>query len=350
MPNDSNSIGEEKNVRRCSSRKRKKPLRYSSSSVERQYEYQDFDAESESLAWDNFYTNGKNSDVPFSGFDMHATVSIIEAALKTVRGKPLNQRDVIIEIGHGKHPLIYALPNVKYYFGIEFSAAAVFESIKLHKNSPSYDFGPNVEFLLAKEMNYFTQDSVLNLDLILPQRGNTRLKSACANILVAKSTLDYITCRLSQSVNLANWEEHPRIPPFIVEMFDSISQLTLPQKRGALIIFVEPDDDIKFKDHIVTLVRVLYAATFKGNSPAKYIRLKKIIRHANVGAICYVLEKGDPYASFMDMRAAFWGKCRGLYSIMSRQDHDWLLPTRVPPKWDSDAKEDIECIDILDLN
>lgn len=142
-----------------------------------------------------------------------------------------------------------------------------------------------------------------------------------------------------------DWEDQPRIAPSVVEMFDSLSLALDEPSAGRVptIIFVEPGDFVKFRDHIATIVRVIYSGTFRTKSPAKWLRLTLVRRYKNHKAICYTLQKTQhTYECYADLRADIYRVTSGLYELSSAQDDDWLLPINVPPKWNSVSGCDLE--------
>ncbi|KAK1442529.1 hypothetical protein BgAZ_300470 [Babesia gibsoni] len=319
-----------------------------------------FSIEDEARAWDAFYKSGKNSDDPFSGFDTKATVSIIRYCLRKVWRSPLiDSNDVILEVGHGKHPLLWDFKrtflNFRYYIGVEFSKDSIHEAIKLRQRLSEQNKAPpiwdNVEFLSATDVNYFEPDGSCNAEVVLPPE-NTKpwVRAGYVTLLLAKSTLDYITCRLTGSVDSMDWADQPRIAPSVVKMFDAFSlALGEPdEEKPPTIIFVEPGDFVKFRDHIATITRVIYAATFRTKSPARWLRLKHVFRHKNHKAVSYTLHKTfDTYSSYDDIRDDMYRVTKGLYELSEWQDNDWLLPMEVPPKWNSDRKTDLEQLSSL---
>lgn len=114
----------------------------------------------------------------------------------------ISDTDSVLEVGHGKFPLIWDLRDQFgdfLYFGIEFSGIA-FEQAVTHKFnnscSPSEAFGKNVEFLSMNSLHYFDSDGKSTLNLIFPTNGeHTRLKAGVVNICLGKSFLDYLSCR-----------------------------------------------------------------------------------------------------------------------------------------------------------
>ncbi|EDO06058.1 hypothetical protein BBOV_II000980 [Babesia bovis T2Bo] len=312
------------------------------------------DIDDETRAWDAFYAGGRDSDVPFSGFDTAVTVKIIRSALKRIRpGAPIDREDVLLEVGHGKHPLIWDIQriigNCGFYTGIEFSSNSIIEAIKLRKRISATDdgkLGDNVEFLHANSVEYFNPDGSCAASVILPSGSQKpKLSPGTVSLVIAKSTLDYVTCRLTGSVDTVDWEAQPRISPSLVLMFDSFS-IALGEankQRPKALIFVEPDDFVKFRDHIATITRVIYAATFCNKSPAQSLRLTHIRRYKKHKAICYILEKTVlRYSDYRELRDDICKITARLYDISGSQDDDWLLPINVPPKWHSNCEGDLE--------
>ncbi|GBE61865.1 hypothetical protein, conserved [Babesia ovata] len=338
-------------------RKRKRPVK-----VEQVEYYEDgvsepelFRVEDEARAWDMFYKDGRQSDEPFSGVNAKDAVSMIHTAIRRIRSQPLvDNRDVIMEVGHGKHPLIWDLQrtfkNFGSYTGIEFSGDSILEAIKLRQRnfgSPdASDFADNIEFLRATSVNYFNPDGSCNAEVIIPSDRNTpTLTAGTVTLVLAKSTLDYLTCRLTGSVATLDWDENPRISPSVVEMFDSFSTAlgSVTEDRRKAVIFVEPGDFVKFRDHIGTIARVIYDATFRRNSPAKWLRLTHVRRNKAHKAVIYTLEKTEhAYDSYREIRADILHTTARLYEVSEVQDDDWLLPITVPPKWNTHSHGDVE--------
>lgn len=164
-----------------------------------------FRVEDEARAWDAFYTNNEKSDEPFSGFGTKATVSMIRTCLRRLWSPPLiDKHDIILEVGHGKHPLLWDLQRAfgafRHYTGIEFSRGSVHEAIKLRERltgkDPLASTGDNVEFLCATNVKYFNSDGSCNAEVVFPsEESRPWLRAGAVTLLFAKSTLDYITCR-----------------------------------------------------------------------------------------------------------------------------------------------------------
>ncbi|CDR94925.1 hypothetical protein, conserved [Babesia bigemina] len=338
-------------------RKRKRPV------IVEPVEYDDddgsdldsFRVEDEAKAWDMFYSDRRQSDEPFSGVNAKEAVSMIYSAIRRIRSPPLvDSRDFIMEVGHGKHPLIWdlqrAFKNFGSYTGVEFSGDSILEAINLrartHESEEASDLADNVEFLRATSINYFNSDGSCNAEVIIPaDRYTPRLTAGSVTLVLAKSTLDYITCRLTGSVSTLNWDENPRISPAVVEMFDSFSTALgkVSESRPKAIIFVEPGDFIKFRDHIATIARVIYDATFRRNSPAKWLRLTHVRRNKTYKAAIYTLEKtNQAYESYQEMRDDIRQLTARIYELSGAQDDDWLLPTTVPPRWNTHNHGDFE--------
>lgn len=314
-----------------------------------------FSIEDEARAWDAFYSADIMSDEPFSGFNAKDTVTMVRQCLRKVWQPPLiGDQDVILEVGHGKHPLLWDLKKsfkkFGYYIGIEFSRDSIHEAMKLRQRQSEKGTLPpiwdNVEFLSATNVNYFNPDGSCNATVVIPEEKETPCLSAgSVNLILAKSTLDYITCRLTGSIGSMDWHDQPRIPPSVVEMFDSFSvALGEPSEdRPPTIVFVEPGDFVKFRDHIATITRVIYAANFRARSPARWLRLVRVSRHKSHKAVSYTLQKTpETYSSYEDIRADMCRVTQGLYELSAWQDEDWLLPVTIPPKWNSDSGHDLE--------
>ncbi|GIX65290.1 uncharacterized protein BcabD6B2_47250 [Babesia caballi] len=314
-----------------------------------------FRVEDEARAWDAFYTDSDKSDAPFSGFDTKVTVVMLRSCLQKIRMHPLvDGCDVILEVGHGKHPLIWDLESVFGHFGsysgIEFSGDSVLEALKLRKRTHGGELEPpfreNVEFLRATSVNYFNPDGSCSAEVVMPPDVTApRLVAGSVTLVVAKSTLDYITCRLTGSVGTMEWEDQPRISPSVVQMFDSFSTALgeVTKDRSKAVVFIEPGDFLKFRDHIATIARVIYAAAFRNYSPAQWLRLSHVRRFKKHRAVCYTLEKTErKYASYDELREDICRVTAGLYQLSRAQDVDWLLPITVPPKWNSSEQCDLE--------
>uniref|UniRef100_A0A3B0NDK2 Uncharacterized protein n=1 Tax=Theileria annulata TaxID=5874 RepID=A0A3B0NDK2_THEAN len=319
--------------------------------------------EDEIKTWDFFYTYDRASDYPFSGFNTTETVRIITQALSKLRPRRktclVSDSDVVLEVGHGKFPLIWDLRNYFgqfLYFGIEFSVIA-FEQAVVHKFnnmcSPSEAYDKDVEFLSMNSLNYFNSDGTSNLNLIFPNdTESTRLKAGIVNIALGKSFLDYLSCRLTLSVSVSNWNLEPRIPQGVVEMFDSVSQalrdFKSDEKYPSLFVLVEPYDIVKFKDHIGIITKVIYTSTFVKQSESRYLRLVYVLRDKKTKAVCYALAKVDyTYHDYAELRNDMYKVTCNVYSFGPSTDEDWLLPQTVPPKWQSNDSKDFDNLTLL---
>ncbi|AFZ81393.1 hypothetical protein BEWA_008030 [Theileria equi strain WA] len=351
--------------RRVSLRKRTKSRRYTES--EYGLDADEFDktiphvneiiVENETKAWNSFYTNEKISDIPFSGFGTAETVKVIALSLRRLRknSELMSNDDTILEVGHGKHPLIWDLRKrfrFRYYFGIEFSDTAIFEAIKLKSklfwsDKDNY-IGKNAEFLSTSSLKYFNPDGSTTATVVVPE--NLQKSTLCAgsiSIILGKSFLDYISCRLTQSINASNWNAEPRISQSVVDTFDSLA-LALRDSDSSILMFIEPDDFVKFRDHIGIITKVIYTSTFIKDSPAKMLKLAFVRRHNNLGAICYSLKRTSvTYKDYLELRNDVYEVTKKLYQLQGYQDEDWLLPYTVPPKWNSTDTKDFENISYI---
>ncbi|ORM41491.1 uncharacterized protein BXIN_2468 [Babesia sp. Xinjiang] len=355
VPSEDSSSSYEVGAYALRKRKIRTPVDLSPRAEVESHDFQAFSVESEARAWDAFYTDGRDSDAPFSGFDTRVTVKMLRTCLRKIRSLPLiDSNDVLLEVGHGKHPLIWDLKRsfgkFKFYTGIEFSGDSIFEAIKLRKRTTvrerAAELGDNVEFLRATSIDYFNADGSCSAEVILPSNANApRLFAGSVTLVLAKSTLDYVTCRLTGSVDTLEWDQQPSISPSVVRMFDTFSTALgkADDDRVKAVIFVEPGDFVKFRDHIATIARVIYAATFRDDSPAKWLRLTQVQRHKSHRAVCYTLQKtSESYSSYQELRKDICRLTARLYDLSDSQDGDWLLPLMVPPKWNSSYDADFE--------
>ncbi|UKK02732.2 hypothetical protein MACK_002829 [Theileria orientalis] len=300
--------------------------------------------EDEKFTWDFFYSKDKDSDYPFSGFDTVETVKIIVLALSKLRRKKKNgyalPSEKILEIGHGKFPLIWDLKNYFtdfFYFGIEFSTLAFEEAVK-HRFNNTYTveqaFESNVEFLSTKSLHYFNRDGSNNFDILFPKgMYHSKLEEGVITLAVGKCFLDYLSCRLTLSSSLTDWTRDPRIPQGVVDMFDSISRAMKStndqHKDPSLLILIEPDDSVKFRDHICIIAKVIYTSTFVQDSPSKYFKLVYVQREKATKAICYGLEKSESvYKTYDELRYDICKIAKNSYTTKESTDEDWLLPSK----------------------
>ncbi|UKJ89738.2 hypothetical protein MACJ_002992 [Theileria orientalis] len=319
--------------------------------------------EDEKFTWDFFYSKDKHSDHPFSGFDTVETVNIIILALSKLRRKRKNgyalPSEMILEVGHGKFPLIWDLKRYFtdfFYFGIEFSTIAFQEAVK-HRFNNRYAveeaFESNVEFLSAKSLCYFNEDGSNNFDVLFPKGvRHSKLEENVITLALGKCFLDYLSCRLTLSSSLSTWNLDPRIPQGVVDMFDSISRAMKTandqHKESSLLILIEPDDSVKFRDHIGIIAKVIYTSTFVEDSPSKYFKLVYVHREKTVKAICYCLEKSDSvYKTYDDLRYDICKIAKNSYTTRESTDEDWLLPYYVPSKWLSNDTRDFDNLTLL---
>ncbi|BAM42051.1 conserved hypothetical protein [Theileria orientalis strain Shintoku] len=319
--------------------------------------------EDEKFTWDFFYSKDKDSDYPFSGFDTVETVKIIILALSKLRRKRKNGYSLpfekILEIGHGKFPLIWDLKTYFtdfFYFGVEFSTIAFEEAVK-HRFNNTYTveqaFESNVEFLSTKSLHYFNTDGSNNLDILFPKGvHHSKLEENVITLALGKCFLDYLSCRLTLSSSLSNWSQDPRIPQGVVDMFDSISRamksLSDQHKEPSLLILIEPDDSVKFRDHICIIAKVIYTSTFVEDSPSKYFKLVYVQRNKSTKAICYGLEKSDSvYKTYDELRYDICKIAKNSYTTRESTDEDWLLPYYVPSKWLSSDTKDFDNLTLL---
>lgn len=368
----------------------------------------DFFPQDEERCWDEFYTQSVDKAKPFTGITTETSVQIITQLLKgNVRKikkdadfySPISENDTIMEIGHGTHPLAVEMQNqwgtVGRYIGIEFSGAASAEALKCKKLKELL-MNRKVEFIKILSMNYYENDSLNGLvaESNISEK-NTKtdfIKMYSFKYIFAKSTLDYITCRLDNTGNSTDWEDDLQISPTVVQMFNSLADslqnsnkhanvnstsgynsittvATSPNatpthpttttttttattstsinRKGSYIIFVEPSDPAKFRDHILTICKVIYTATFKYNSSAKYLKLVKIITQNKASG--YMIEKRNQvYQNFEEMRQEITKLILKSSYAKYAKESDWFLPINAPKKWTSNNPNDIEYLVNLD--
>ncbi|VWU50365.1 conserved protein, unknown function [Hepatocystis sp. ex Piliocolobus tephrosceles] len=323
----------------------------------------DFEPEKEEKCWDDYYTQSNDKIKPFTGISTELAVDVITDLLKPQIRKikinnkeflsPISENDTIMEIGHGNHPLAVHMfekwGTVGRYIGVEFSGLASTEALKCEKLKNLY-LKRKVEFIKIFSMKYY-KDNFLNGIItesnISPKNTKTDfIKLNTFKYIFAKSTLDYITCRIDNIGNSCDWDEDLQISPTVVDMFNSLSDALQNKKNNnsknnSYIIFVEPSNSSKFRDHVLTIFKVIYTATFKYNSSAKYLRLTKITN--NTKACGYLIEKkNEVYQNFDQMRNDFLKLILKSSNTKNMDEIDWYLPTMAPPKWVSNSSEDIE--------
>ncbi|KAI4836398.1 hypothetical protein MKS88_004192 [Plasmodium brasilianum] len=365
----------------------------------------DFKPEEEEKCWDDYYTQSNDKVRPFTGISTELAVNIISELLKSKVKKikienkelfsPITENDTIMEIGHGNHPLAVQMfekwGTVGRYVGVEFSGLASKEALKCEKLKNLF-LKRKVEFIKVLSMKYYKEDNTL--DGIVTQSNisppNTKtdfIKSYSFKYIFAKSTLDYITCRMDNIGNSCDWEEDLQISPSVVEMFNSLSDSLQSSgckssnsngnnsnssngnnfnscgnnsnsnsnsnssnsngKNNSCIIFVEPSNSSKFRDHVLTIFKVIYTATFKYNSSSKFLRLCKITN--NIKACGYMIEKrNEVYQSFEQIRHEFLKLILKSSATKNLDEVDWYLPTTAPKKWLSNSPNDIEYLVKLD--
>ncbi|SBT80034.1 conserved Plasmodium protein, unknown function, partial [Plasmodium malariae] len=370
----------------------------------------DFKPEEEEKCWDDYYTQSNDKVRPFTGISTELAVNIISELLKSKVKKikienkelfsPITENDTIMEIGHGNHPLAVQMfekwGTVGRYVGVEFSGLASKEALKCEKLKNLF-LKRKVEFIKVLSMKYYKEDNTL--DGIVTQSNisppNTKtdfIKSYSFKYIFAKSTLDYITCRMDNIGNSCDWEEDLQISPSVVEMFNSLSDSLQSSgckssnsngnnsnssngnnfnscgnnsnscgnssnsnsnssnsngKNNSCIIFVEPSNSSKFRDHVLTIFKVIYTATFKYNSSSKFLRLCKITN--NIKACGYMIEKrNEVYQSFEQIRHEFLKLILKSSATKNIDEVDWYLPTTAPKKWLSNSPNDIEYLVKLD--
>ncbi|EUR65949.1 hypothetical protein PFBG_04689 [Plasmodium falciparum 7G8] len=327
----------------------------------------DFIPEEEEKCWDEFYTQSIDKTRPFTGITTELAVDIITEMLRSkikkikIKNKeffsPISENDTIMEIGHGNHPLAVQMfekwGTVGRYVGIEFSGEASKEALKCEKLKNLY-LMRKVEFIKILSMKYY-KDNYLNGVVAESNISPVNTKTDFIELytfkyIFAKSTLDYITCRMDDIGNSCDWEEDLQISPTVVEMFNSLAdslQNCKKAKNNSYIIFVEPSNSSKFRDHILTIFKVIYTATFKYGSSAKYLRLYKLLNHNK--ACGYMLEKrNEVYESFEEMRHEFLKLILKSSITKNIDEVDWFLPTQVPKRWLSRNPTDIEYLVKLD--
>ncbi|CRH01700.1 conserved Plasmodium protein, unknown function [Plasmodium relictum] len=329
----------------------------------------DFEPEEEEKCWDEFYTQSADKIKPFTGITTEVAVNVITELLKSKIKKikiddkeffsPITENDTIMEIGHGNHPLAVQMfekwGTVGRYVGVEFSGEASKEALKC-KKLKNLLLKRKVEFIKVLSMNYYKEDflnGVVVESNISPSNTKTNfIKLYAFKYIFAKSTLDYITCRMDNIGNSCNWEEDLQISPSVVEMFNSLSDSLhncKNNKNNSCIIFIEPNNSSKFRDHVLTIFKVIYTATFKYNSSAKYLRLFKIINYNK--ACGYMIEKrNEVFQNFEQIRQEFLKLILKSSFTKNMDEVDWFLPTQEPKKWVSNSPYDIEYLVKLDKN
>ncbi|KEG04965.1 conserved Plasmodium protein, unknown function [Plasmodium vinckei vinckei] len=329
----------------------------------------DFIPEDEEKCWDDYYTQNADKVRPFTGFTTELAVNIINELLKGKIKKikidnkeyssPISENDPIMEIGHGNHPMAVQMfekwGTVGRYIGAEFSGLASQEALKCPKLKNLF-LKRKVEFIKVLDMKYYKDDYlnavVTQSNISEPNTKTDFIKMHTFKYIFSKSTLDYITCRMDNIGNCFDWEEDLQISPSVVEMFNSLSdslQNCKSSKGNSCIIFVEPNNSSKFRDHILTIFKVIYTATFKYDSSAKYLRLAKI--NNGVKACGYLIEKrNEVYEDFEQMKHEFLKLIIKSAGTKNIDEADWYLPSNPPKKWTSDSPNDIEYLVKLDAN
>ncbi|ANQ10296.1 Uncharacterized protein PCOAH_00041980 [Plasmodium coatneyi] len=331
----------------------------------------DFEPEEEEKCWDDYYTQGNDKVRPFTGITTELAVDMITELLKGKIRKividekeyfsPITENDTIMEVGHGNHPLAVQMHEkwgtVGRYIGVEFSGLASREALKCEKLKNLF-LRRKVEFVKILSMKYFKGDYLNGLVVqsnISP--CNTKadfVKMNSFKYIFAKSTLDYITCRMDNIGNSGDWEEDLQISPSVVDMFDSLADSLQNCKNSSnrcnsCIIFVEPSNSSKFRDHILTIFKAIYTATFKYSSAAKFLRLSKITN--NQKACGYMIEKrNEVYRDFEEIRQDFLKLIIKASVTKNVDEVDWYLPSEAPKKWVSNNPADIEYLVKLDCH
>lgn len=331
----------------------------------------DFEPEEEEKCWDDYYTQGNDKVRPFTGITTELAVDMITELLKPKIRKmvidekeyfsPITENDTIMEVGHGNHPLAVQMHEkwgtVGRYIGVEFSGLASKEALKCEKLKKLF-LKRKVEFVKILSMKYFKEDYlnglVVQSNISPPNTKADFVKMNSFKYIFAKSTLDYITCRMDNIGNSGDWEEDLQISPSVVDMFDSLADSLQNCKNNtsrcnSCIIFVEPSNSSKFRDHILTIFKAIYTATFKYSSAAKFLRLSKITN--NPKACGYMIEKrNEVYRDFEEIRQDFLKLILKASVTKNVDEVDWYLPSEAPKKWVSTNPEDIEYLVKLDCH
>ncbi|EUD67690.1 hypothetical protein C922_01876 [Plasmodium inui San Antonio 1] len=331
----------------------------------------DFEPEEEEKCWDDYYTQGNDKVRPFTGITTELAVDMITELLKSKIRKividekeyfsPISENDTIMEVGHGNHPLAVQMHEkwgtTGRYIGVEFSGLASQEALKCEKLKKLF-LTRKVEFVKVLSMKYFKDDYLNGLVVqsnISPCNEKADfVKMNTFKYIFAKSTLDYITCRMDNIGNSGDWEEDLQISPSVVDMFDSLADSlqncrSNSNRCNSCIIFVEPSNSSKFRDHILTIFKAIYTATFKYRSAAKFLRLSKITN--NPKACGYMIEKrNEVYRDFEEIRQEFLKLIIKASVTKNVDEVDWYLPNEAPRKWISSNPADIEYLVKLDGN
>ncbi|KJP86872.1 hypothetical protein AK88_03483 [Plasmodium fragile] len=336
-----------------------------------EYMHCDFEPEEEEKCWDDYYTQGNDKIKPFTGISTELAVDMITELLRSKVRKivvdekeyfsPITEHDTVMEIGHGNHPLAVQMfekwGTVGRYMGVEFSGLASREALKCEKLKKLF-LKRKVEFVKILSMKYFKEDYLNGLVVqsnISPCNTKTDfVKMNSFKYIFAKSTLDYITCRMDNIGNSCDWEEDLQISPSVVDMFDSLADSLQNSKSNSnrcnsCIIFVEPSNSSKFRDHLLTIFKAIYTATFKYSSAAKFLRLSKITNSPK--ACGYMIEKrNEVYRDFEEIRQEFLRLIIKACVTKNVDEVDWYLPSEAPKKWVSSNPADIEYLVKLDCH
>ncbi|PFH31218.1 hypothetical protein BESB_030920 [Besnoitia besnoiti] len=116
---------------------------------------------------------------------------------------------------------------------------------------------------------------------------------------------------------------------------------------GPFVVFLEPKN--KARIHLLTIFKVIYAATFSSTpSPARFLRLCRICSPKSRGqdkAVGYLLEKrASCFASYSELYEDVQEVSRQFQKSDPCGDLDDLLPPFEPVKWASDEPSDIEVL------
>ncbi|KAF8820341.1 hypothetical protein IE077_003276 [Cardiosporidium cionae] len=228
----------------------------------------DFSAQEEKRVWDSYYQFGRDANKSFTGFGPDTTVQIMRHLLG--RRRMIFSDTHILEIGHGLFPcassLYHAFDTTGVYTGAEISPSASVEALRRCPLLQQLVADGSVEFVEVEGMQYFDKESLFRATVLEsstysfsasgfseeegvhpPPTAPPRLVAGSIHLALAKSTLDYFTCRLDKNGKMSTWEEDLRIPLCVVELFDSLSTaLCNPDETGKIkghLVFVEPSDE-----------------------------------------------------------------------------------------------------------
>lgn len=161
----------------------------------------DFELNVESEQWNKYYSDRNLSSTPFYGLSTRGSAVSLFKILNQPKFQLLVD-DIIVEVGHGKHPMVDEIRKIfkinNIFIGIEFSPMAIKEAIA---NRTIKDL-KDTQFVMPSNINYYSINGDFDGHVVHSTIGNEcLLKKCCAKLIVGRCVLDYITSR-SKSCHL----------------------------------------------------------------------------------------------------------------------------------------------------